>query len=204
MNDYETCERSMGELASWYTTHGQARNEATTRLHLIDRLFFECLGWEKEHVVAGERLDGQYADYTFVFPRRILIVEAKKEGLYFELPVGHDRLGYSMQTLFRSSPALKTAMEQAGSYCQQRAVPYAAVTNGHQLVAFIGARTEQNPPVLFLLPSARCKRSGNRSLCAPNYRFVHCNFRFERHAIVEGCDETRAFTRLHETLHSFF
>jgi predicted type IV restriction endonuclease len=24
------------------------RNEATTRLHLIDRLLFECLGWERQ------------------------------------------------------------------------------------------------------------------------------------------------------------
>jgi len=62
------------------------------------------------------------------------------------LPIGHDRLEYSTQSLFRTSPTLKSAMEQAGGYCQQRGVPYAAVTNGHQTIAFIGARSDGLSP----------------------------------------------------------
>lgn len=144
--DYEVCERSMADLAHWYDANAGSRNEATTRLQIIDRLFFDCLGWHKEHVLAEERLQGEYADYTFIFPRRLLIVEAKKEGIYFELPVGHDRLEYPIPSLFRLSPTLKAAMEQVGGYCQNRGVPFAAVTNGYQLVAFLGSRNDSLSP----------------------------------------------------------
>jgi hypothetical protein len=136
----------MADLALWYGANVSSRNEATTRLHLIDRLFFECLGWHREHVVAEERFGGEYTDYTFIFPRRLLIVEAKKEGISFELPVGHDRLDYSVPSLLRLSPALKIAIHQVGGYCQNRGVPFAAVTNGHQLVAFIGSRNDGLSP----------------------------------------------------------
>lgn len=84
---YESCWKAIGELANWYETNVGTRNEATTRLHLIDRLLFECLGWDRNDVTAEEAHNGQYADYTLHAPRRILIVEAKKEGVYFDLPL---------------------------------------------------------------------------------------------------------------------
>src|ERR1017187_6767466 len=146
MADYETCQQNVANLAVWYAANSGARNEATTRLHLIDTLLFDCLGWTREYVIAEERFDNQYTDYTFVFPRRMLIIEAKKEGIYFDLPVGHDRLEYSISSLFRTSPPLKLAMEQVGGYCQRRGVPFAAVTNGHQLAAFIGSRNDGLSP----------------------------------------------------------
>ena len=143
---YEDCERRMTELAAWYAANQGKRNEATTRLHIIDRLLFDCLAWQKEHVISEERLDGQYADYTLTFPRRIVIVEAKREGSYFELPVGHDRLEYAIPSLLRTSVPLKAAVEQAGGYCQARGVPFAIVTNGHQIVAFMASRNDGLPP----------------------------------------------------------
>jgi hypothetical protein len=69
--------------------------------------------------------------------RRVLIVEAKKEGDYFEVPVGKLQLKYSIQGLFRDSPNLRAAMEQVARYCQSRGIPFAAVSNGHQVVAFL-------------------------------------------------------------------
>jgi hypothetical protein len=142
--DYETCRSNMAELVA--DTVNLARNEATTRLHLIDRLFFECLGWNTEDVVLEESQDGQYADYTFLFPRRLLIVEAKREGDYFELPLAKDKLVYSISTLLRDVPNLKAAMQQVAGYCQNRGVPYACVCNGHQLIAFVATRTDSQSP----------------------------------------------------------
>jgi len=63
----------MGELAAWYETNVGTRNEATTRLQLIDRILFECLGWDHNDVTAEDAHDGQYADYTFNVPRKLLI-----------------------------------------------------------------------------------------------------------------------------------
>jgi hypothetical protein len=134
------------ELASWYEANAAHRNEASTRLQLIDRLFFDCLGWSRDDVVLEDPHGGQYADYTFVFPRRLMIVEAKKEGMYFELPVGSYRLEQPIPSLLRTTPELKAAMEQVARYCQQRGVPYAAVSNGHQLVVFVASRSDGKAP----------------------------------------------------------
>ena len=62
------------------------RNEATTRLHLIDRLFFECLGWDKLECEVEQPADGKYADYIFSVQGTKLVVEAKREGMSFSLP----------------------------------------------------------------------------------------------------------------------
>ena len=47
--EFEQAENNLKELIKWYDTfvNEHSRNEATTRLQLIDRLFLECLGWEK-------------------------------------------------------------------------------------------------------------------------------------------------------------
>ena len=144
--EYLACSSKVAELASWYEANVAKRNEATTRLQLIDRLFFDCLGWSRNDVHSEDAYQGQYADYTFLYPRRLLIVEAKKEGVYFELPAGVQRLEHSIQALLRTTPELRAAMEQVARYCQQRGVPYAAVANGHQLVLFLGSRADGRPP----------------------------------------------------------
>ena len=138
--------KAIASLAEWYKDNTSKRNEATTRLQLIDRLFFDCLAWSRDDVHAEESYGGQYADYTFLAPRKLLIVEAKREGIYFEMPVGSSSTEFSIQTLLRTTPALKAAMEQVAAYCQSRGVPYAAVTNGHQLVIFIATRSDGVPP----------------------------------------------------------
>lgn len=134
-------------LASWYGEVIGTRNEATTRLQLIDRLFFECLDWAKEQVKLEESYDGQYADYTFQTFRPALIVEAKREGDYFELPAGVTRIEHALPSLLRDYPNLKKALTQAAGYCQSRGVPFGAVTNGHQIVAFIAVRNDGIPPL---------------------------------------------------------
>ena len=144
--NYSTCRDKIAELAEWYDQNAAQRNEATTRLQLIDRLFFDCLGWSRDDVYLEEPHDGKYADYTFLFPRKLLIVEAKKEGVYFDLPAGPPRLEQSIQSLLKTTPELRAAMGQVARYCQQRGVPYAAVTNGHQLIVFVASRSDGKPP----------------------------------------------------------
>ncbi|MGA3115597.1 MAG: hypothetical protein ABSF90_14335 [Syntrophobacteraceae bacterium] len=145
--EYEDCRGSLAKLIEWYTTRKAQRNEATTRLQLIDRLFFECLGWSKDDVILEEPYGQEFADYTFSSPRRILIVEAKREGQYFELPVGKERIEYSIQSLMRDNASLKAALEQVTGYCQSRGVPFGVVCNGDQIVALIAARSDGLPPL---------------------------------------------------------
>ena len=145
--EYETCRSALQALVEWYERDlgEDARNEATTRLQLINRLFFECLGWDEADCKCEERLDGGYADYAFYCPRRSLIVEAKKEGVYFELPAGYSRLEYSLQSLRRDEKEVRSALDQAMCYCQNRGTPLGAVCNGHQLICFVASRADGTP-----------------------------------------------------------
>ena len=143
--DFEQALAAIDDLAKWYSTSTAERNEATTRLLLIDRLFFDCLGWHKEDVEVEAVLGGEYADYVFSAPRQLLIVEAKREGTYFEIPAGERRIELSLAPLLRSNAPLKAAVHQVAEYCHTRGVPLGCVTNGHQLVAFIATRNDGVP-----------------------------------------------------------
>jgi hypothetical protein len=147
MEDYEEGRRNLEGLIEWYNQRQGDRNEATTRLHLIDALFFDCLRWPKENVEAEESSAGKYTDYTFRAPRRMLIVEAKREGIYFELPAGTRSLYRAISGLCKDYEDLRKAIEQAAGYCQRRGVPLGAVSNGHQLIAFMACRSDGVSPL---------------------------------------------------------
>jgi len=146
VGDYEGCRRNLEGLVAWYAQQSKTRNEATTRLHLIDTLIFECLAWRREEVRAEEHNRAGFADYTFRCPRRILILEAKKEGDYFQLPSGWTNIEYPLSRLMRDYANVKAAIEQVTRYCHASGVPYAAISNGHQLVVFAATRTDGLSP----------------------------------------------------------
>jgi hypothetical protein len=139
--------KALSELEHWYDENEGTRNEATTRFRLIDSLFFECLGWSKDDVFLEEAQGQDYTDYVFLAPRRVLIVEAKREGYAFELPAGQTKLEMGIGAVLKLHPKIEVAIAQAAGYCQRRGVPFAVVTNGHQLIAFIGSRNDATPPL---------------------------------------------------------
>jgi len=143
--NYEECRKNLENLIAWYSP--EHRNEADTRFKIIDQLFFDCLGWSKDDVEMEKHHDGDYTDYTFSAPRPILIVEAKKEDLYFQIPTGKSQIEYSISSLLRDNSNLKSAVHQASAYCQSRGVSFCAVSNGCQIVAFIAVRTDGIPPL---------------------------------------------------------
>lgn len=162
--EYEHGRRYLESLVNAYDVSPRTRNEATTRLQLIDRLFVECLGWSREDITTEEPHGGDYADYTFRCPRPMLIVEAKKEGDYFDLPIERVRLEYSLASLARDFPSLKSALHQVAGYAQQRGVLFAAVSNGRQVVSFVATRTDGIAPL------------EGRSLVFPSLRFMLAHF----------------------------
>lgn len=147
---YDECHDNLERLAGYYSEAIGERNEATTRLQLIDRLLFECLGWERHDVLAEEHQReerDEYTDYTFYAPRRIMILEAKREGDTFDIPTSKVAVTYALKSIFKGNPGLKLACTQVARYCQSRGVPLAAVTNGSQLAAFVAARSDGSPPL---------------------------------------------------------
>ena len=91
-NNYDEGHEAIKALLNWYEANPRNRNEATTRVDLIDRLLFECLGWSREDSEEEAPHGETYADYVLSAPRKLLILEAKKEGIYFEIPTSRIQL----------------------------------------------------------------------------------------------------------------
>lgn len=68
--DLDMARANLEQLASYYRLHIGNRNEATTRIHLIDTLLMECLGWAKYDIIAEEPYNEQYVDYALFAPRK--------------------------------------------------------------------------------------------------------------------------------------
>jgi hypothetical protein len=146
--EYEEAKASLDVLIAWWRAEGEStRNEATTRIHLIDELLFSTLKWPKEQVKAEERYGGSYADYSVGSPMTRIIVEAKREGVYFDLPAGVGPGVVGLPTMTEASPAIGDAIKQALGYCHESGVPVAVVSNGHQIIAFMAFRQDGVPPL---------------------------------------------------------
>lgn len=148
---YELGEQALDELIEWAEQHaaGRDRNESTTRFHLIDQILTRCLAWPIEEIENEDSRDSTFADYLLGKPVARMIVEAKREGVYFDLPAG-TKSGVQKLSSVTSGVAgkdLRIAASQVAQYCASRGVSVAAVSNGHQLVAFLGSRTDGVAPL---------------------------------------------------------
>jgi len=185
---YTKCQENLVNLAKYYSENIGNRNEATTRLHLIDTLLFDCLAWEKYNALAEQHHRDErdeYTDYTFYGPRRIMILEAKREGDAFEVPAGKNSLVYKIKSLCHGNRVLKGAVEQAARYCQCRGVPIAVVSNGHQLVAFVANRADGIPPM------------DGSAMVFPSLHFMHDRFLQLWNALSRpGIEEKHLYNRL--------
>ncbi|EKY2083074.1 hypothetical protein RA255_002041, partial [Cronobacter sakazakii] len=64
-------------------------NEAETRHKIIDFVLYDFLAWPKNRVVVEEYINPGYADYILRKTNGddLLFIEAKKTGVYFEIPI---------------------------------------------------------------------------------------------------------------------
>lgn len=121
-------------------------NEAETRFHFIDKFIHDCLGWFNEEFKLENSQSREYTDYELGIPR-VVIWEAKKEGIYFEFPANPNRVLLStLKSVMSLNDDCKNAIIQAQNYCSSRGVQYAVVCNGHQLVAFLATRQDGVSP----------------------------------------------------------
>jgi GTPase SAR1 family protein len=121
-------------------------NEAETRFQFIDPLLTKCLGWPRPMIHVERALERKYTDYELGEPRAA-IWEAKREGIYFDLPANPSRNPIvSLASIMQSSAEANSAVRQAQSYCSDRGVQYAVICNGHQLIAFLATRWDGVSP----------------------------------------------------------
>jgi predicted type IV restriction endonuclease len=118
---------------------GRALNEANTRHQIIDPIIHDVFSWPRSRVSCEEYISPGYADYVLKRADNapILFIEAKKEGIYFQLPVAlsNRSLGFyvKVKTLL-TDDAIKTAITQVRTYCLDVGCDVGAITNGHEWI----------------------------------------------------------------------
>lgn len=149
--EYDVGKAALDDLIRWAEAdRGTGNlNEAATRLHLIDRLILDVLRWPRSAVRPEEPATPGFIDYALGSPGTKLIVEAKREGLYLDLPAGTTTGAHNIAGLIEGPDGkpLRDAMEQVIRYAAARGVAPAVVTNGTQLVVFLAVRTDGVPPL---------------------------------------------------------
>lgn len=183
--DFEVGLEKARELAKSATAAD--RNEATTRLHLVDTALYDCLGWDRAEAVHEDSQEGAFADYVLSTGGvRRLLVEAKREGKYFELPDNFPRIA-KLDAVFAASADLAGAVQQALGYAFSRGLPFAAISNGHQWVAFLASRDDGVPPL------------EGRALCFFSLEDLAENFRVAWDNLSRpGCENRRLAASLSE------
>ena len=142
------------EIADKYTKDLTTLNEADTRGKIIDFVLRDCLGWSEQSIKRETHTNVGYTDYQLrIHNIPIITIEAKKSGMYFDIPSNKNSRNYKINKSISTVDNLNQAMSQVHSYCVEIGCKYAAVFNGYQLVLFsaitIGAPWKEGNCIVF-------------------------------------------------------
>ncbi|OYU84048.1 MAG: AAA family ATPase [Flavobacterium sp. BFFFF2] len=116
-------------------------NEADTRFQIIDTILVEILKWPKNTITNEKYIEGNRADYVLKDKndRPLIIIESKKNGVYFELPLTVNSKEpfekISIEKLL-TDDAIKEAILQVKEYAEDLLCNYAAICNGKVWIIF--------------------------------------------------------------------
>ena len=117
-------------------------NEANTRHQIIDRLLHEVLCWPHVNIKCEEKVHPGYIDYVLQdnSGRAVLLIEAKKEAIYFVLPSKISKNANGLRSVrlrtLATEKNVASAVHQAAQYCPEIGCQYACITNGHEFIIF--------------------------------------------------------------------
>jgi len=125
-------------------------NEAETRFKIIDEILEKFLKWPKSNSAVEFFVEGNRADYILKnnANKPILIIESKKQGVYFELPTNvnfsKNFQKISIDKLI-TDDNIREAINQVKEYCEDLLCQYGAITNGLVWIIFKITPTNQKP-----------------------------------------------------------
>ena len=116
-------------------------NEADVRFKIIDTILRDILSWPLNSVSCEKYVEGNRADYVLTRKNNTpaLIIEAKKDSIYFELPeTPNSKKNYQKVLVEKliSDSNIKSAILQVKEYCDDLGCSYGAISNGHEWVFF--------------------------------------------------------------------
>lgn len=132
--------------------------EADARLKVIDRIFFEVLGWLHRDVLTEDPSRAGFLDYNFqIDSRSRLIVEAKRDGRTLGVTNRPARRGFLLSGPVFKEQAAAEGIAQAIKYCGIKNAELACVTNGAEWIIFRGNRlgdgVDTDRGMAFVFPS---------------------------------------------------
>lgn len=116
-------------------------NEADTRFQIIDSILIDILKWPKVMIQNEKYIDGNRADYVLkgMNDRALLIIESKKNGEYFNVPIGANG-GELCQKIpvekLLTDNNTKAAINQVKEYAEDLLCNFACVCNGKAWIIF--------------------------------------------------------------------
>ena len=114
-------------------------NEAETRSKIIDSVLKNCLGWDEDDIAREDHVISGYTDYQLRVNKTVrLVIEAKRSGLYFDIPNDHTHRKYKLDGVLSKIEPLNKAIQQVQSYCSDIGCKHCIVTNGYQFIVFTG------------------------------------------------------------------
>jgi hypothetical protein len=132
----------LDRLRALIDEHGRrALNEADTRHRVIDFILHDLLAWPRNRVSVEEYVAPGFVDYVLKKANddELILIEAKREGIFFELPHAPNEdetsLYISIRTLLTDENT-KSAMLQVRAYCLNTGCEFACITNGHEWIFF--------------------------------------------------------------------
>lgn len=124
-------------------------NEARTRIEVVNRVL-AALGWPNKDIEPESPSGtGEFLDYElWAQDQPWMVVEAKRVGVTFDLSdAGTRRSGSHLRTVAslnsQGGSALRDTMKQAATYCNDKGIPLACVTNGFQWLFFRGLSSKR-------------------------------------------------------------
>jgi len=119
---------------------GRDLNEADTRHQIINTIIHDILSWPKESICCESYIDPGFADYVLVNNNKThLIIEAKKQGVYFNLPNSFNlktNFGYIKLNQLLTDASINKAILQVKNYCISEGITYACISNGNEWIFF--------------------------------------------------------------------
>lgn len=163
-------------------------NEAETRKKVIDDILEKILGWQPVSDISYEKRiseDGhtEYADYIIQTASTSIVIEAKRVGRSFTLPINKTS-GILGRVL--SEGEVGEAIRQVRDYARKESIPFAAVTNGSAWVVFPAVRTDR-------VSFEKTRAVVFRGLEDIKARFIEFWELLSRQRVIEGNLETQFF-----------
>lgn len=131
-------DEAFDNLRKYVSDEWRHLSESDTRSKIIDPMLTACLNWQESDITREDHTDTGYIDYVLkVGTRNVLVIEAKKVGKAFTLPITYKfKRRLKVRYAISAHDSIREAMLQAQSYCASKGARFAVVTNGDQYIIF--------------------------------------------------------------------